>query len=947
LDLQKSSHNHTKIGLIALQTNALCILFSLSFTLFSTTLGTAQERNKNTIPLSEVQIDSITVTSQKAREIRASEKPQDTLKKDTLQRNQILPKKKSQNSIDNDSIQKKEFLTDVVTYKADDYMRLNRRENKMYLHDKAEIIYEDMQINAGKIVVDSEKDEVYAYGIKDSAATYVQTPIFKQAGNIVESDSIRFNFKTKKALIYNSKTEQSGFNIYNEVSKRENDSVVYMQNVKFTTSDNIEDPEYYFFARKIKFVPKKKIVTGLVNMFIADVPTPLGLPFAFFPMTENRTSGFIIPSYGEDNDQGFFLQNGGYYFALSDYADLTIQGDYYTNASYAIRSDISYAKRYRFNGGLNLRFEDNITSERGFPDFAKNTSYNIQWQHSKDSKSNPNSRFSASVNIGSSTYFQDSRNLTNIGSRLNNTLSSSINYSRSFSGNPQVDVDIAATHTQNSQTETINLTLPTVNTTVSRIYPFAPKVGTKKGLIQNINMQYTFRGENRFETTDSLFFKPEMFQDAAMGMSHNIPISTNFKLFKYISASAGTNLQELWVFETIEQRYDPLANNADETTGVVNDTIKGFDAYRTYNFTTSLGTTIYGTFNFGKDKKIQTIRHVVRPSISYSINPAFNEFYDEYTIPKDELLGRETDEVVSYSRFEGGFYGAPGDTYSSSIGISLSNTLEAKVRDRDTTALEAKKIKIINNLNFSTSYNLAGDSLKLSPINVSGGIPIVDGKLDLNFRMTLNPYALNNTNSVIDKWNIDNGGSLFRLTSASTSFGYSFSNKDFDGSSKEDKNGPRDDDTFNNGGRDDDLFGVGVNSRDGSLFGNRNEAKDSKTEEQAFYNFKIPWSLRLQYNINYSNATRQNEISSHAINFSGDIELSSKWKVGASSGLDFTNFEFTPTQLRFERDLESWHMNLSWTPFGPYTSWNFFIGIKSSVLSDIKYDKQKQPDRNL
>ena len=938
--LQKPSHNYTKIGLKTLQTNALNILFSLSFTLFLTTLVNAQvpdrpQQTPITVPLNPIATD--------ANEFQS----------------EILITEQSSDSTDNDSIPKeKEFLTGKVDYKAKDYMRLSKKENKMYLYDEAEIIYGDLQINAGYIIVDSEKDEVYAYGIKDTTDAYVQTPVFKQGASVVEPDSIRFNFKTKKALIYNSKTEQNGFNIYNEVSKRENDSVIYMQNVRFTTSENIEDPEYYFYARKIKYVPKKKIVTGLVNMYIADVPTPLGLPFAFFPMTEDRTSGFIVPSFGDDNTRGFFLQNGGYYFAVSDYMDLTIQGDYFTNASFALRSAIDYKKRYKFNGNFDLSFENILNSERGFPDFSKTSIYNIRWTHSKDSKSNPNSRFSASVNLGSSTFFQDSRSQVNTANFLNNTLSSSINYSKTFPGEPQVNVDIAATHNQNTGTQVINMTLPTVNATVSRVFPFAPKTGAKKGILQNINLQYTFRGENTFTTTDSLFFKKEMFDDATLGMSHSIPISTNFKLFNYFSASMGTTLEERWVFETIEQRYDPDDDNADETTGIVRDTIKGFDAFRSFGFNASLGTTVYGTFNFGKDKKIQTIRHVVRPSVSYNVTPAFAQFYDPVLLTETALnadpLGRTREELEAelgeFSRFEGGVFQPPGNNFSSAIGFSLNNTLEAKVRDRDTTAIEPKKIKLINNLNFTTGYNLSAEEGEqtLQPLNVNGGIPIVSGKLDINFRMLLNPYALNSSNQVVyDKWNIDNGGSLFRLTSASTNFGYSLSSKDFDKDQKDKDNNKSNNDSFNKGGRPDDLFGVNADGTDGSLFGN-DDNKDKKDDgEFKNYRYKVPWSLRLQYNVNYSNTARENEISSHSLNFSGDIEFSPKWKMGASSGYDFKNFGFTFTQLRFERDLESWRMNFSWTPFGPRTSWNFFIGIKSSVLSDIKWEKRRAPDRSL
>lgn len=836
-----------------------------------------------------------------------------------------------------DSIKpKNKFLTDKVTYTADDYMRLSQRENRMYLYNNAEVTYGDINIKAGKIVLDNEKNEVYAYGIPDSTGTYTQTPIFTQAESVVRPDSIRFNFKSEKALVFNSRTEQGEFKVFGEVTKRENDSVFYMKNVKFTTSEDEENPDYYFYARRIKFVPDKKIVSGLVNMYIADVPTPLGLPFGYFPMTDEETSGFIIPSFGEDNTRGYYLQNGGYYFAISDYLDLTTLGDYYTNGSYGLRLESSYALRYRFRGNLSFRYEKLITSERGFPDYSEGSVYNLRWHHTQDQKANPSSRFSASVNLGSSDYYQASTNQSNAGSRLTNTLSSSVSYSKTFPIEPQVNLSITATHSQNTNTKQINMTLPTVQASVARIYPFEPKLGAKKGVFENINLQYNFRGENRFATTDSLFFTPEMFENAVVGAQHTIPLTTNFKVFNYLSVSAGTNYTENWVSKTFQRSYD------EELQQEVVDTIKGFDSYRTYNFNTSIGTTIYGTMNFGENSKYQAIRHVMRPSISYNINPGFDRYYETYLIP-ETADGREEREV-EYSRFQGTLYGPPGKNFSSSIGFSLSNTFEAKVKD--SVDAEPRKVKLLNNLNVSTSYNMAGDSLKLSPVSVRGTLPIIKSKLDINFGTNLDIYALNNDNRRIDKLNINNGGSLFRMTNANVSFGYSFSSKDFT-NGKENTN-RLDNETFRNGGRPDDLFGKGM-EMDGTFYDEKEENVEEEEEgpENEWYNFSIPWDLRLAYTMNYSNSARQNEISSHSLMFSGDVELSPRWTVGASSGYDFVNQGFTHTQLRFARDLKSWRMTFNWTPFGRYKQWNFFIGIKSALLRDIKYEKRRQRDRQL
>lgn len=844
---------------------------------------------------------------------------------------------KETDSIKGDTLPKtKEILEGKVNYKAKDYVTLNQRLKQTTLYNEAEVHYQDMEIKSGIIVIDHNKNMVYAGRIKDSTGVYTQAPTFRQGGNLVEPDSIIFNTDTKKALIFNSRTEQSGGYIIADVTKKENDSVYFINRGKFTTSEDHDDPEFYFLMRKAKIVPDKKVVTGLTNMFIYNVPTPIGLPFAYFPLTKKQTSGVLFPTFGQDSRRGYNLQNAGYYFAISDYVDLAVYGDYYTNGSYGLRTESNYAVRYKFRGNFGVRYENLIDSERGFPDYSKSSIYNIRWSHSQDSKANPSSRFSASVNLGSSRYYQESVSQLNAANHMNNTLSSSISYSKSFTGEPQVNISLTATHSQNTRTQQIDMTLPTFQGSMSRIYPFAPKIGSKKGIIRNINLQYNVNAQNRISTTDSLFFKAQMFEDARIGMQHSIPISTNFKVFKHFSVSANTNFQENWTLNTIEKYYDEDENR------VLSRDINGFDSFRTYNFSTSIGTTIYGMFNFqkqGKDTKIKAIRHIMRPSISYNINPAFDEYYDSF----DYITANGDLTRAEYSRFEQSIYGSPNKTFSSSMGITLGNNFEAKVRDRDSTKTEPKKIVLLNNLNFSTSYNFAGDSLQWSPVRVSGGTQFFDNKMSVNFGMTLDPYALDNNNRRIGTFNIKNGGSLFRLTSASMNLSYSLSSDSF-----KEKKKPNDrarEEARLSGGRDDDLFGVSENFADQRL-GDEDRSPD-KALDSKFYRFTIPWSLRVAYAVNYSNTARQNEISSNSLMFSGDIDLSPRWTVGVSSGYDFKNQGFTFTQLRFERDLLSWRMNFSWIPFSDRSSWNFFIGIKSGLLKDIKYDKRREPDKRL
>nr|WP_255700824.1 putative LPS assembly protein LptD [Flavobacterium sp. AS60] len=828
-----------------------------------------------------------------------------------------------------DSIKKKPLLEDKIKRKAVDYEKFDQKKKLITLYNQAEVYYQDIELKSGIIVIDYDKSEVYAGRIKDTAGVYTQRPVFKQGSNVVEPDSIRFNFKTKKALVWNSRTDQGEFKVKAEITKKENDSVYFMKKARFTTAEDVDDPEYYFQTNKVKLVPGKKVVVGFTNMVIADVPTPLALPFAFFPMSEKSRSGLIVPNYNDSNTRGFSLQNGGYYFALSDNYDLAILGDYYTNGSYAMRFESSYAKKYKFNGNVNIRFENLINSERGYPDYSRTNIYNIQWSHSKDSKSNPNSRFSASVNLGSSKYFVNSINQVNVGSRLNNTLSSSISYSKTFNSVPQVNMSITATHSQNTNTEQINMTLPTLQLSVDRMYPFAPKDGSKKGFFKNINLQYNLRGENRIQTTDSLFFKPQMFKDAKVGFQHTIPLSTNFKVFKFFSATTSMNYNEVWYLKTIRRQYDPTVNR------VVDTEVQGFDAFRTYSFSAGLGTTIYGTFNFGEKKKIQAIRHVMRPNVTYSYTPSFSQYYDTYDSDGSGTMIKE------YTRFDNGIFGSPGKNMSNNLGFNLSNTFEAKVTEKDSTKTEPKKIMLLNNLNFSTNYDITADSLKWSPLRVSGGTLLFKQKMNVNFGMTLDPYAISNTGRRIDTWNIDNGGSLFRMTSANMTLNYAFSSDDGKDAENRNTQGER------NGGREDDLFGsnTDLSDRRQSQFGNDDDKKDNASNE--LFKYKLPWNVTLAYSLTYSNNNRQKKITGNSLMISMNTDLTPKWKVGASTGYDFVQKGVTFTQLRFERDLLSWRMDFNWVPFGDNPYWGFFIGIKSGVLSDIKWDKRNQADRSL
>ena len=824
---------------------------------------------------------------------------------------------------------KNKLILDDVRRKAKGYIKINNKEKIITLFDNAELYYMDIELRSGIIKFDWETNVVSAGRIKDSLGNYIQSPIFKQGGDEINPDSLRYNFDTKKALIWNSRTTQNEMNVFSSATKKENDSIYFIKEAKVTTSKNLDDPEYYIRVRSGKFIPKNKIIAGPSNLYIYDVPTPIFLPFAYFPLTEDRNSGFIFPTIGQNNRRGYFFQNGGYYLAPSEYFDLTLLGDYYTNGSYGMRVESSYRKRYSFNGRLSLRFENLIDGERGLPGYSKSNIYNIRWTHSQDSKANPYNRFSASVNLGSSNYFRESLNQINTPNFLNNTLNSSVSFSKTFRGYPSVNVSLTASHSQNTRSKTVDLVLPTFQGNVERVYPFVKKNGQKKGIIKNINLQYTFRGENRINTTDSLFFKKGMFDDAKYGMKHTIPVSTNFKILKHFSVSMNGNFDEIWTGNTILRNDYDTVNQ--EEGGKIQ--VKGFDRFSQYNFGMSLGTTIYGLFNFKENSRIQSIRHVIRPSVSYNIRPSFEKYYDTYIIDANG-------NTAEYTRFEENFFGLPSRRYSSAIGLQISNNIEAKIKEKDSLATEPRKVTILNNLNFSTSYNLAADSLKLSPVRMTTGTNLFKNKLNLNLSATFDPYSINNNGFRINKLNIADGGGLFRMTSANLNMNFSIDSKSFNSKNKSENS-----ENLTGGGRTDDLFGSSQDLTKSTFDDDEDDGR--RKENLTEYINKIGWDFRFAHSLTYLNNRKQRKIGNNSLMFSGNIILSKKWKIGGSSGYDFKNKGFTYTQLRFERDLDSWKMNFSWVPFSIRESWYFFIGIKSGFLSDLKYDKRKEPDKRL
>ncbi len=848
------------------------------------------------------------------------------LSKDSISTKSNISKVSLKDTIRIDSIpvkRPKESLKDIIDHSADDYIQIDVKKNITKLYNNAKIHYQDVDLEAGIIIIDYKKNLIIARGIKDSVG-YTQIPYFKQGNEESTQDSIMVNYNTEKALIWGLDSEQdNGIIMGSGVSKKVNDSTIYVRNIVITTSKK-KNPDYYIGIKKAKIIPNKKIISGGALLYIADVPTPIYVPFAYFPLTQSRTSGILMPTWGENKQQGYFLQNGGYYLAISDYFDLALTGDIYTNGSWGFRANSNYALRYKFNGNIGFNYDNTIYSLRGFDDYSKSSNYNIRWSHSQASQANPNARLSASVNLGSSKYYRLSLNEYNSNAHQKNQLSSSVSFSKRFVGTP-FNLSLSATHSQNTNTESITMSLPSLQLSMDRIYPFAPKNSSSKNALHKLSLSYSMAGDYRINTTDEHFFKKQMFEQAKTGINHKASLSTNMKMFKYFTVNPSANYKETWYFDYIEKRYDASNNE------IVNDSLNGFKALREYSTGLSLSTNIYGTFKFKKGR-LKALRHTIRPSVSYSYRPDFS-FYDE------EIYNPITDENETYSPYQNGMYGVPGKGISNNLGFSLNNTFEAKVMPKDSTQTEAKKINLLNNLNFSTGYNMTADTLRWSPVRMNTGASLFKNKMRINVNASMDPYAINANGNRINSSNLSNGGSLFRLTDAGMTMSYSLSDQSFKKQNKDAKYS--EDDTYTS----DDTGIAEEDMRENR--GNKKNNADNKTKKAKLFHSKIPWDLSLSYSLRYANGRGQNEISNNSLMFNGNVELTPKWSIGFNSSYDFKGRGLGYTGLNFQRDLDSWKMRFSWVPFGNRQTYYFFIGVKSSVLSDLKYDKRKLPDKRL
>ena len=803
-------------------------------------------------------------------------------------------------------VKKKPPITDPVFSNAKDSTIYSLDGKRIFLYGDAEVKYQNIELKAQYIEFDMEKKEVFAKGMPDSTGKIIGRPQFKEGSNTYTMEDIYYNFGSKKAKIKGVVTEQDGGFMHGEETKKMPDNCVNISHGKFTTCDQLH-PHFYIAITKGKLIPNDKIISGPAYLVIEDVPMPIGIPFGFFPSTKKRANGIIIPEYGEEIRRGVYLRGGGYYFGINDNMDMKITGDIYSFGSWLIRDQSTYKKRYKYNGSFNIDYSIIKT------DADTITSYNIRWNHTQDAKANPNSTFSANVNFGSTNH--NRYNAQSIESFHNNTINSSISYSKNFVGTP-FRLNTSFTHSQNNQTKIVNVNFPRVAFSMDKIYPLKSESnsGTAKWY-EKIGFSLNTSLDNKVTVKEKNLFKSSIIDSMSNGMKHDIPLSTSFNLFKYIIVSPSVNYSEYWYTKTTRKNWDPVRKK------VVEDTIPGFRRAWQYSTGASMSTTIYGMFNFGKDKAIQAIRHKMTPTMSISYRPDFSDpRYGFYKTVQVDTLGRTS----KYSIFERGVYGSPGAGESGTIGFGLGNNLEMKVRSSKDTINNFKKIKIFESLSFSSGYNLLADSMNLQNINFNGNTRLFE-KIGINFSGSFDPYSLNSTKTGrINRYEYKNG-QLARLISANFGIDFSLNSSKKDKGTKKNQqlNGNPD---INN---DETQFGQSLNS-------NYNQQID----------FNIPWNLRINYNFSYSKPYATKTIN-QTLGFGGDFSLTPKWKIGFQSGYDFKSHKLSTTSLNISRDLHCWQMNITIIPIGIYKSYSFQINVKSGMLQDLKWKKRDSYLDNL
>ena len=858
-------------------------------------------------------------------------------------------------ALDSANRRKKNGIDAPVHYVANDSLIYEGGSGMAYLYGDANVKYEDMDLKSEEIYMCLDSSLVHARGGKDSTGVAFGTPVFVMGKDTYETDSMAFNFKTKKGLISNVYTEQEDGFLTSELSKRNSAGEIFLQHGRYTTCDD-PHPDFYLALSRAKVTPGKKVVFGPAYLVVADVPLPFAIPYGFFPFSKSYSSGFIMPTYGDETERGFYLRDGGYYFAISDKMDLKVLGEIYTKGSWGLSAASNYKKRYKYSGSFFASYQNTINGEKNMPDYAKQTSFKIQWSHRQDAKANPFRTLSASVNFATSSY--ERNNLTsmyNPQSYSQTTRTSSVSMTNTFSS---IGMTLSTTMnlSQNMRDSSISMTLPDLNISISRFYPFKrKKMAGKERWYEKISMSYTGQLSNSINTKEDKLMHSSLTRDWRNGMQHNIPISGNFTLFNYLNINPSINFTDRMYTNKINRSWDEQAQKE------VTDTIDGF--YNIYNWSMSVSasTKLYVFYTpwrklFGD--KIKTIRHVFTPQVSFNYAPDFSSsrygYYETYQ--KTDANGNVS--LVEYSPYSNGLYGVPGKGKTGSVSVDISNNFEMKIKsDADSTG--EKKISLIDELGASMSYNFATDIRPLSDLSTRLRLKL-SKSYTLNLNAVFASYAyeldengrpvLSNTKTL---WGM---GKFGRFQGMSQNISYTLDNNKVSNffkwlrgekvDKKKDKNSRDEED-------EEDEFNRETNEDDDMQRGQRGARKENagkaETDEDGYMKFSIPWSLSFGYGITMRENTggqfnydkmRYPYKFTQTLNCSGNIRISDGWNISFSSGYDFENKKISMTTASLGRDLHCFNMSCQLV-LAPYTSYNFSFRCNAATLTDaLKYDKR-------
>ncbi|MFV0505329.1 MAG: putative LPS assembly protein LptD [Bacteroidales bacterium] len=812
-----------------------------------------------------------------------------------------------------DSINKPDRVFDFpVKYTMQDSGIIYMKTKKFFLYNSGDLTYDQINLKADHIEIDFNKKELTASGVQDTVGDLKGNPIFNDHGSEYEALKMRYNFDTEKGIIENVITEQDGGYIHSEWTKKISDDEMLLRNGKYTTCD-AEHPHFYMQLSKGKFIKGDKIITGPAHMVFEDVHIPLYIPFGFFPSTPSYSSGFILPTYGEEKSRGFYLRNFGYYLAASEYFDVTALGEIYTMGSWGIKLSTNYKKRYKYSGGLNFSYNMNKIGDPEVPaSYSESKGYSLSWNFSQDAKVNPSTSFSANVNLSTSSY--DKENSYNSDSYLQQQKSSSISFRKRWENSP-FNLTVSARHSQNSRDSTISLGLPNLNFTMNRIYPFKWLNKSKSAKwYEQFTFSYGLSAQNSINNVkEDELFNMNYLKDWSNSINNNISVGLpSMNLLGIINISPSISYDEDWYLKRYKKTImeDTLANGTIDSV-LMSEQEMSFGRYYNYSFGISTSTNMYGMYTMKNPNwKLKAIRHKITPSVSFNFKPDFSDdkygFYDSYI---DETGNRQYYNIFTGSNGKSG-------SESSSMSMSLLNSLEGKKSNSNDTTENAEKyakFKIFD-LSLNSSYNFVADSLNFS--NISGNIRTSVRDLNFNVSFNVDPYDTDSTGRKINKFMWQNGsglGKLGRITSVSTAFGMDFSSKDGKEKIKKERNRRYEQAILN-------PF-LGYNS---------------------YVDFSIPWRFSFNYSISYSKPNRfVDHRLTQVLNFNGSLSLTSKWNISFNSGYDFTTKEITYTSFNLSRNLHCWEFNLNFIPFGPRTSYGFTIRASSSMLSDLKIDKRK------